>query len=147
MIPLLGVEAVLGGEMTESVAVQVPPELQERFSVELELLQQPEHRLFGATALGFQVEMGLPGVRSVPAPGGGAPPSLVTTTHNCPQTADSDKFCPDSQWVRGTCTGHGQERWVLVPCKRRTCEVCGPNGQTPSPTIRGSKRTCPYLVR
>jgi len=77
---------------------------------------------------GFQAEMGLPGVHSVPPPEGGAP-SLVITTHNCPQTTDSDKFCPDSQWVRGTCAGHGQARWVLAPCKRRTCEVCGPNGR------------------
>jgi len=77
---------------------------------------------------GFQGEMGLPGVRSVPPPEGGAP-SLVNTTHNCPETDDSDKYCPDARLVRGTCNEHGQERWVLAPCKRRTCDVCGPNGR------------------
>jgi len=77
---------------------------------------------------GFQREMGLPGARSVPPPEGGAP-SLVTTTHNSPQSGGPDKYCPDSRWVVGTCDAHGQVRWVLAPCKRRTCEVCGPAGR------------------
>jgi len=77
---------------------------------------------------GFQGEMGLANARSVPPPEGGAS-SLVTTTHNSPQSGATDKYCPDSRWVRGTCDEHGQERWVLAPCKRRTCEVCGPAGR------------------
>lgn len=32
--------------------------------------------------------------------------------------------CPDSQWIKGVCT-HGTTRWVKMPCKRRTCPVCG----------------------
>jgi len=76
------------------------------------------------TSLGFQFEMGLEPVRS-----GASAPSLVTTTHNSPQSGDPDKYCPDARWVRGTCDEHGQERWVLAPCKRRTCEVCGPAGR------------------
>jgi len=77
---------------------------------------------------GFQAEMGLPGTRSVPPPEGGAP-SLVTTTHNSPQSGDTDKYCPDARWVQGTCAAHGQERWVLAPCKRRSCDVCGEVGR------------------
>jgi len=108
--------------------VTIDDAVQEKFSAQLELLQQPEHRLFGSflgVAFGFQVEMGLEGLRSEPA----GRPSLVTTTHNSPQSGDTDKYCPDSRLVRGTCDEHGQERWVLAPCKRRTCEVCGPNGR------------------
>jgi len=74
--------------------------------------------------MAFQVEMGLEGLRSEPS----GRPSLVNRTDNCPQT-DPDKYCPDARWVRGTCDEHGQERWVLASCKRRTCEVCGPDGR------------------
>ena len=32
--------------------------------------------------------------------------------------------CPDSQWIKGQCA-HGTTRWVKMPCKKRTCPVCG----------------------
>lgn len=37
--------------------------------------------------------------------------------------------CPNARWMRGECDGHGNERWVLVPCGRRSCERCGPLGR------------------
>lgn len=52
-------------------------------------------------------------------------PYLVGTTHN---SAQIEKGCPDSRWVRGVCE-HGTRRWESVPCKRRGCVVCGPVGR------------------
>jgi len=78
----------------------------------------------GRWDLALQPEFGLEGLVS------GAPAaSLVSTTHNSPQDGESDKYCPDARWVQGTCDAHGQERWVLAPCKRRSCEVCGEKGR------------------
>ena len=37
-------------------------------------------------------------------------------------------WCPDATWVKGTC-GHGEVRWLRVPCKRRSCPHCGPVGR------------------
>ena len=34
-------------------------------------------------------------------------------------------FCPNSGWLRGTCTAHGTRRWRSAPCKRRGCSFCG----------------------
>ena len=53
-------------------------------------------------------------------------PSLVSTTGNSPSEAPQ---CPHARWITGTCTLHHQQRWVLVPCKKRTCETCGPAGR------------------
>jgi len=67
--------------------------------------------------------------------GVGASPYLVSTTHNSPQDLlganqfDSSKYCPNARLVLGVCDSHGQRRFVLVPCKRRDCDVCGPNGR------------------
>lgn len=75
--------------------------------------------------LGFQSEFGLEGlVSSAPAA------SLVPATDNSPRTPPEPlKFCPDAIWTNGICLEHGQLRWVLMPCHRRTCEVCGPIGR------------------
>jgi len=64
-------------------------------------------------------------------PGGGGSPSLVTITDNSPgQDRDnSERYCPNGRWVLGECVEHGQQRWVLAPCKRRDCDVCGPKGR------------------
>lgn len=57
----------------------------------------------------------------VASPGLGDAPSLVRTPHNSFRGTD----CPDARWIGGRCQEHGQGRWVMVPCKRRRCEVCG----------------------
>ncbi len=75
--------------------------------------------------LAFQGEMGLDGLHSPGAPAA----SLVPTTHNSPREHNSEDYCPAARMVDGGCDEHGQRRWVLVPCKRRSCDVCGPNGR------------------
>ena len=65
----------------------------------------------------------------------GPSPYLVSTTHNSPQYLlsanrfDASKYCPNARLVEGVCDPHGNRRFVLVPCKRRDCDVCGPNGR------------------
>jgi len=62
--------------------------------------------------------------------GGGASPSLVSTTDNSPQlSVVSGNYCPNARWVQGECIAHGQYRWILAPCKKRDCEICGPKGR------------------
>lgn len=40
--------------------------------------------------------------------------------------AEKGLFCPDSSWLRGVCSCPSfTRRWVSIPCKRRTCLVCG----------------------
>jgi len=58
-------------------------------------------------------------------------PSLVTITDNSTgQDRDnSERYCLNGRWVQGECVQHGQLRWVLAPCKRRDCEVCGSKGR------------------
>lgn len=58
--------------------------------------------------------------------------SLVERPHNSeveapPRSPHTD--CPAASWVVGTCKLHEQMRWILVPCKSRDCDVCGPNGR------------------
>jgi len=63
--------------------------------------------------------------------GGGASPSLVDKTDNSPNvdSGNSVRYCPNARWVQGECDAHGNQRWVLAPCKKRSCEVCGPLGR------------------
>jgi len=42
---------------------------------------------------------------------------------------NSAPLCPNRRWVWGRCEEHGKERRGQQPCKRRDCEVCGPNGR------------------
>lgn len=37
--------------------------------------------------------------------------------------------CPDAIWLKGACVEHGVRGWCKHPCKRRTCEICGPLGR------------------
>ena len=54
----------------------------------------------------------------------GAPSSLVGTENN------SAKYCELGPWLRGVCkAGHDKPVYLKVPCKRRSCEVCGPIGR------------------
>lgn len=34
--------------------------------------------------------------------------------------------CPNERLIVGTCNDHGSTRYMLVPCKARDCDVCGP---------------------
>ena len=43
-------------------------------------------------------------------------------THEAP----AESVCPHASWLRGECEEHGNIRWILRPCKRRSCPVCGP---------------------
>lgn len=66
----------------------------------------------------------------------GFPPSLVghsITQHSQIELSNNlmaeigcvvKEVCPDSSWLKGVCE-HGNVRWLKLPCKRRTCEVCG----------------------
>jgi len=61
--------------------------------------------------------------QQVPCP----PPSQATVSSS--GFKDETIECPAAIWVMGRCADHGQIRWILVKCKRRTCEVCGPAGR------------------
>jgi len=65
-----------------------------------------------------------------------------TNTHNSGESSKNEtetpwvsvndevtKHCPDARVVHGKCDGHGQQRYLVVPCKKRTCEYCGPKGR------------------
>jgi len=101
-----------------AVGARGEAELGERLGVAVD-------RLYERWELGLQTEMGLDDLVS------GAPAaSLVITTDNSPRASPEPlKFCPDAIWNNGICQQHGQLRWVLMPCHRRTCEVCGPLGR------------------
>jgi len=48
-------------------------------------------------------------------------------SHN---SANSDlPQCPNPSWARGVCEPHGNVHHRAVPCKRRDCPVCGPQGR------------------
>lgn len=53
---------------------------------------------------------------------GEASPSLVRQEHN-------SVICRHGIWLLRECREHEYPRWVQVPCKRRTCETCGPLGR------------------
>lgn len=57
--------------------------------------------------------------------GPSCPPSLEdkSVTHE----VSSPRACPNGTWMRGECEAHANIRWRYRPCKRRHCEVCGPN--------------------
>lgn len=86
-------------------------------------------------SFGFQGELGFDGLRSEPAG-----PFLVGRSHNSPQLQTEEvllhlpqemeeDFCPNARLVLGECDEHGQRRFVMSPCKKRTCPVCGPKGR------------------
>ena len=59
-------------------------------------------------------------------------PSLVPIPHNSathPKKTCLITECPDARWVKGLCEEHRQVHWLLVPCKARECETCGPIGR------------------
>jgi hypothetical protein len=56
-------------------------------------------------------------------------PFLVNTTDNSAEPTSPLLVCPDSRWIVGTCQLHQNVQWVEVPCKKRTCDVCGPRGR------------------
>ncbi len=96
-------------------------------------LQAPPAKPEGSPELGLQAHFWSPppppvppdslqetGVSLVPIPHNSATP-LKTT---CLITE-----CPDARWVKGQCEDHHQVHWLLVPCKARDCETCGPIGR------------------
>lgn len=68
----------------------------------------------------------LPGEEQTHGGGGGGSPSLVgyCITQQKHVDSDKEKTCPDGRWSVGNCR-HGTTRWVYIPCKRRTCPICG----------------------
>lgn len=61
-------------------------------------------------------------------PGG----SLVSTPHNSAEVKAPTCLktkCTQARFVKGVCAEHGNVHWLLVPCKRRDCDTCGPVGR------------------
>lgn len=44
---------------------------------------------------------------------------------NAASNRDSER-CPHMVYIRGICKDHGEMRWLCMPCKSRSCSVCGP---------------------
>lgn len=83
-----------------------------------------------APDLGLQSHFWAP-PESPPTPSSPPPPrpSLVSTTDNSADAEPSGckpNYCPSARFVRGYCAEHGNVHWLLVPCRRRSCDICGP---------------------
>lgn len=56
--------------------------------------------------------------------GGGVSTSFIGQSITQHFEAKNLEFCQQGLWVRGECP-HKTKRWVKIPCKKRTCPVCG----------------------
>jgi len=57
---------------------------------------------------------------------------LIPKSHNSHPSPDNSHYgghCPHPQAGRGVCGSHGNVKHQYFPCKKRDCEVCGPNGR------------------
>jgi len=53
---------------------------------------------------------------------------LRSDRHNSPRLQEKpSEICPNGRYLLGKC-GHAK-RWLWVPCKKRSCKVCGPAGR------------------
>lgn len=80
--------------------------------------------------LGLQAHFWAPRSPSHAAGADAAPAaSLVRTPNNSANVAKKSctkTLCPAARFVEGWCQSHGHVHWVLAPCKKRACSICGP---------------------